>query len=137
MASDQALELAGRFVRQRLIVKDIDETVQPKGDWQRLKERPCQTIGGNLAIAVDIDSIGDGWVRVGDKIRTIRYRAGMAYTEEALPDPIRKALADIDQHLEGGGDPENLPPVVVALLRPYQRQVAIEAEEAAQLSQMG
>jgi hypothetical protein len=133
MSSPEAITAVERYLRQRLLIADFTAQLEPKSDWQRLKERPVVQIGGNLAIAVDIDSIGDGWVRLGDKPRKINYRAGMAVRESALPSPIREALVRTDRHLEGGGSAEDLPLDVAVLLRPYRRVVLIEPDEAENL----
>lgn len=132
MPTDKALKLAEDFLRQRLLVRDHVADLKASPHWQRLPERPVQTIGGDLAISVDIDSIGDGWVRLPDRDCKVSYRAGMAYTEDALPAPISRALELIDVMIstnpESHGD---LDEQIKALLRPYRRLDPADAQLSA------
>jgi uncharacterized phiE125 gp8 family phage protein len=77
--------------------------------------------------AIDIDSSGDGWVRITDPGVATRVRAsgtaGLASDENEVPEPIRQGVLRLVAHLftarDGeGGDP---PAAVTALWRPYRR----------------
>ena len=80
------------------------------------------------AYAVDIDSAGDGWVRVistTNVCRRVRVAgiAGMATESNAVPEPIRQGVLRLVAYLfasrDGiGGEP---PAAVTALWRPYRR----------------
>jgi uncharacterized phiE125 gp8 family phage protein len=79
------------------------------------------------AYAVDIDSCGDGWVRVLQANGLTRVRvsgtAGMADGQNGVPEPIRQGVLRLVAHLftvrdADGGEP---PAAVTALWRPYRR----------------
>jgi uncharacterized phiE125 gp8 family phage protein len=129
------------FLNQVLIARDFACEVAASGEWERLPVTPVRAIAGVQAIAsdgsatplsasdyaVDIDSSGDGWVRVtgaNDRMRLrVSGEAGMAVDANGIPEPVRQGVLRLVAHLfnardEGGGDP---PASVTALWRPYRR----------------
>jgi hypothetical protein len=85
------------------------------------------TVLPNDGYAIDVDSSGDGWVRVAQPDGALRVRvtgtAGMADDENGVPEPIRQGVLRLVAHLftarDGeGGEP---PAAVTALWRPYRR----------------
>ena len=73
---------------------------------------------------IDIDSRGDGWVKVAGEGRVrVSGRAGMAGEPNGVPEPLRQGIVRLAAHLfanrDGeGGEP---PAAVTALWRPYRR----------------
>jgi uncharacterized phiE125 gp8 family phage protein len=137
-ASSMCEQFTGRVVLSRGFV----ETIPACSEWQRLSLTPVRAIDavegadadGNAIplapgdYAMDIDSAGDGWVRlvaVSSAIRRLRVTgtAGMAADSNDVPEPIRQGVVRLAAHLfnardGGGGDP---PAAVTALWRPYRR----------------
>lgn len=120
MASHKAHELAERFLRQRLIVREFCENVVMSPQWQRLREIPVVEIGGDLGMAIDIDSGGVGWVMCPDRNRAVSYKAGLARSEDGLAEPVMEGLRRLDEYLETGADPDQIPQAVAALLGPFR-----------------
>jgi hypothetical protein len=110
--------------------------------WQRLRATPVRAIlrvdglsSDNVPSAlpaerytVDIDSCGDGWVRIiepGAALRArVRFVAGMSEEWAALPKPLLLGIGLLAGHLESHPDDacENGPPArVAALWRPWRR----------------
>jgi uncharacterized phiE125 gp8 family phage protein len=134
-----ASAMCEQFTGQVVLSRDFTETLSSCGDWQRLALTPVRAINIVEAIgedgsaaplaasdyAMDVDSAGDGWVRVTNGARHIRVTgtAGMAADANAVPEPIRQGIVRLTAHLfnarDGrGGDP---PAAVTALWRPYRR----------------
>lgn len=135
-----ASELCERFVGQLLIERPFDEMLLASGRWQRLTLSPIRSIETVERVAadgsaspltaggyeIDIDSRGDGWVRlVGLAEGRIRVggRAGLAADPNGVPEPLRQGILRLVAHLfaardGAGGDP---PAAVTALWRPYRR----------------
>src|SRR5438477_6082905 len=136
-----ASALCEAFLNQVVIVRDFALELPASAEWQRLDLTPVQTIEAVESLdssgaatplstsgyAVDIDSSGDGWVRVIESPGTTRVRvsglAGMAQDENGVPEPIRQGVLRLIAHLftsrdGSGGDP---PAAVTALWRPYRR----------------
>ena len=131
-------------------------------DWQRLAATPVQSIDSVETVdsngvatllpatgyAVDIDSTGDGWVRLNQAPATLFYAAavdpsgdgwvglppanmrvrvsgtaGMAQDENGVPEPIRQGVLRLVAFLFTSRDGEagNPPAAVTALWRPYRR----------------
>ena len=136
-----ASALCEAFLNQVVIARTFTEQVPLRPDWQRLQAAPVRSIDrveliaddGTAALlpigayAVDIDSSGDGWVRLlsassGKRLR-ITGEAGMASEANAVPEPIRQGVLRLVAYLfasrDGlGGEP---PAAVTALWRPYRR----------------
>ena len=128
--------LCEQFIGQWLVVREASETVVADGSWQRLTARPVVAIEGVEAAgvalapeahAIDIDASGDGWVRArpvdGPGEVVVRYRAGLAVDEDALPDAIRQGIVRLaaEHFAARGGDVATPPAVVSALWRPWRR----------------
>jgi uncharacterized phiE125 gp8 family phage protein len=133
--------LCESFLGQVLVARPMREELPLSSDWQRLSTSPVRVIdqveliaddGSAVllppsAYAVDIDSSGDGWVRVSALLAGRRLRvggmAGMAGEPNGVPEPIRQGVLRLVAHLfetrDGkGGEP---PAAVTALWRPYRR----------------
>jgi len=136
-----ASALCEAFVNQVVIARPFELDLPASGNWERLAVTPVKSISEvatleadgvaavlpNDGYAVDIDSSGDGWVRVVQADGALRVRvtgtAGIADDENGVPEPIRQGVLRLIAHLfttrDGeGGDP---PAAVTALWRPYRR----------------
>jgi len=134
-----ASALCEGFLNQVVIQRSFTEDLEASGGWERLSATPTAAISdvqgvdenGNASplptgdYSVDIDSSGDGWVRVSASWRRVRVSgtAGLAPSENEVPEPIRQGILRLVAHLftsrdGGGGDP---PAAVTALWRPYRR----------------
>jgi uncharacterized phiE125 gp8 family phage protein len=133
--------LCEAFINQVVIARAFTLDLPANGSWERLALTPVRTIGEVDAIdptgiatpletgsyALDVDSSGDGWVRVSQAGNATRIRvsgtAGMADDENGVPEPVRQGVLRLVAHLftarDGeGGEP---PAAVTALWRPYRR----------------
>jgi uncharacterized phiE125 gp8 family phage protein len=136
-----ASALCEAFINQAVIARPFECDVAASGGWERLPVAPVRAItdvaavdssGGVLPLAsatygVDVDSTGDGWVRVTLPNGTSRVRvsgsAGIADEENGVPEPIRQGVLRLVAHLftaRDGSDGEP-PAAVTALWRPYRR----------------
>ena len=139
-----AAELCERFTGSALLERGFSETLPASRAWQRLTRTPVQAIlsvealpaeGPAQALAsgdysIDVDSGGEGWVRLsgaGD-VRRIRvgYRAGLATAWADLPAALRHGVVRLAAHFytsrAGEGPRPNTPPAAVtALGRPFRR----------------
>jgi uncharacterized phiE125 gp8 family phage protein len=136
-----ASALCEAFLSQVVIARAFELQLPASGNWERLPLTPVKsitevamldangvaTVLPNDGYTVDIDSSGDGWVRVAQADGALRVRvtgtAGMADDENGVPEPIRQGVLRLIAHLftsrDGeGGDP---PAAVTALWRPYRR----------------
>jgi uncharacterized phiE125 gp8 family phage protein len=136
-----ASALCEAFLNQVVIARDFTLDLSASTSWQRLDLTPVQSISAVAAVdssgtttplpassyAVDIDSCGDGWVRLSEPTDATRVRvsgmAGMAQDENGVPEPIRQGVLRLVAYLftsrdGSGGDP---PAAVTALWRPYRR----------------
>ena len=135
-----ASALCESFTGQVLIARTFEEIIRPGHRWQRLSLTPVRAIdevaildpnGGASVLTsgeyeVDIDSRGDGWVRLlagSDQQHRVRGRAGLAVEPNGLPEPLRQGILRLTAHLfatrdGNGGEP---PAAVTALWRPFRR----------------
>jgi uncharacterized phiE125 gp8 family phage protein len=140
-----AAEYCERFTGQALLVRGFSETMPASRAWQRLSLSPVRTITSVEALAaegpaqalaasayaIDLDSAGDGWVRLaapGD-VRRIRvgYEAGMAAAWADLPAALNHGILRLAAHFytsrteESGHRRDEPPAAVAALWRPFRR----------------
>ena len=136
-----ASAMCEQFTGRIILARSFSETIRAGGDWQRLSLTPVRSIDGVETVAddgtatplpagayaVDIDSGGDGWLRMmqglGEAKLRVRGTAGMAADGNGVPEPIRQGIVRLTAHLfnardGGGGDP---PAAVTALWRPFRR----------------
>jgi uncharacterized phiE125 gp8 family phage protein len=136
-----ATSMCEQFTGRVLIARGFQETIPGRGEWQRLALTPVRSIETVEAVgtdgaasllpagayAVDIDSAGDGWVRMMQGLGEARLRvsgtAGVAADANGVPEPLRQGIVRLTAHLfnardGSGGDP---PTAVTALWRPYRR----------------
>ncbi|HYJ81866.1 MAG TPA: hypothetical protein VEW26_03355 [Allosphingosinicella sp.] len=139
-----AAELCEGFTGRALLTRGFVETVPASRAWQRLGRAPVRAItsvealpadGPAQALAsgaygIDIDSGGDGWVRLTDAgdVRRIRvgYQAGLADAWSELPAAIRQGIVRLAAHFytnraAEAPRPAELPAAVAALWRPFRR----------------
>ena len=143
--AEAAAELCEAFTGQALLARGFAETLAASRAWQRLGRAPVRAILSVEALAgegpaqplaagayaVDIDSNGEGWVRLtapGDARRIrVGYRAGMAEAWGGLPSAIRHGIVRLAAFFytsrvpDGGRAGEAPPAAVTALWRPYRR----------------
>jgi len=136
-----ASALCESFINQVIIARTFTEDLPASGSWVRLALTPVSAIttveavdGNGVAVpllsadyAIDVDSSGDGWVRITGSTSASRVRvsgtAGMAPSENEVPEPIRQGILRLIAFLftsrdGSGGEP---PAAVTALWRPYRR----------------
>lgn len=140
-----AAEHCEGFTGQALLARGFAETMPASRAWQRLTRTPVRAILSVEALpaegpaeplasalyAIDIDSRGDGWVRLTDPgdLRRIRvgYQAGVAAAWADLPAALRHGIVRLAAHFytvrvaEGARPAEAPPAAVAALWRPYRR----------------
>lgn len=136
-----ASALCEAFINQVVISRPFECDLPASGQWERLPVTPVRSITDVAAVdangvaaslasdgyTIDIDFAGDGWVRLAHAVPLGRVRvngnAGMAESENEVPEPIRQGVLRLVAHLfstrDGeGGQP---PAAVTALWRPYRR----------------
>jgi uncharacterized phiE125 gp8 family phage protein len=136
-----ASALCEAFINQVVVARDFEIDLPASGKWERLPITPVRSITSVTTIdlneaatplpagsyMVDVDFAGDGWLRLEQAIEDSRVRiagrAGMADSENGVPEPIRQGVLRLVAHLftarDGeGGEP---PAAVTALWRPYRR----------------
>lgn len=136
-----ASALCESFLSQVVIARAFSEDLPASGEWERLTAGPVRAITGIEGVdddgaatplqtgdySIDVDSSGDGWVRIASSLVCRRLRvsgtAGMAASENEVPEPIRQGILRLVAYLfnaRDGGDGEP-PAAVSALWRPYRR----------------
>jgi uncharacterized phiE125 gp8 family phage protein len=157
-----ASALCEAFLGQVVIAREFEVSVPASSDWQRLSVTPVRSIdlieavgnnGSRTAMvadgyAIDIDSRGDGWVRLTrvplpeltavtalmgeERIMpeclqlgyvSVSGTAGVALSENDVPEPIRQGVLRLVASLFAArdGDGGDIPAAVTALWRPYRR----------------
>ena len=139
-----AAELCEAFTGRALIVRGFSETLEPGRAWRRLGRAPVRAItqvealgedgtAEPLAAAgyrIDLDSEGEGWVRLTDPgpARRIRvdYQAGLAADWTGLPAALRQGIVRLAAHLythrtADGARTAEPPAAVAAAWRPFRR----------------
>ena len=132
-----ASALCEAFLGQVVLARSFSEELPASASWTRLRLNPVREIssvatadGTPLPVATyatDIDTSGDGWVRIGEPGAVGRVRvsgsAGMAALEHDVPEPIRQGVLRLVAHLYASRDgPAGDPPAAVtALWRPYRK----------------
>jgi uncharacterized phiE125 gp8 family phage protein len=133
--------LCEAFINQVVISRPFECDLPASGLWERLPVTPVRSITDVAAAdandaatplpsdgyAVDVDFAGDGWVRVTQPPTATRVRvsgtAGIADSENGVPEPIRQGVLRLVAHLftARDGDSSEPPAAVTALWRPYRR----------------
>ena len=136
-----ATAMCEHFTGRVLVARDFTETLRACSEWQRLGLTPVRSVDTVEAVAadgtasplpagafaVDVDSAGDGWVRLMPGYSPAKLRvsgtAGMASESHEIPEPLRQGIVRLTAHLfnardGGGGDP---PAAVTAMWRPFRR----------------
>ncbi len=131
-----ASDLAEAFTGQKLIVRDFVERIAATPCWTRLAVTPVVAItavegdDGALPVTgyeIDIDSAGDGWVRIlapAERPVRVHCRAGLAADWNGIPEALRLGIIRLVAHLYTHRDREDaggVPTAVVALWRPWRR----------------
>jgi uncharacterized phiE125 gp8 family phage protein len=135
-----ASALCESFTGQLLVSRTFAVMVSAGHGWQRLPPVPVRSIGQVEVLAadgiataisasdyeVDIDSRGNGWVRLlgrpNGRIR-VSGTAGLAEESNGVPEPLRQGIMRLVAHLFAArdGDDGEPPAAVTALWRPYRR----------------
>jgi uncharacterized phiE125 gp8 family phage protein len=133
--------LCEAFINQIVIARDFELEMPASGACERVDVTPVRSLTEVEAVdssgaamplapgsyAVDIDSAGDGWVRVTSAGCARRIRvggtAGMSDDENGVPEPIRQGVLRLVAHMftVRDGDDGEPPAAVTALWRPYRR----------------
>lgn len=137
-----ATSLCENFIGQALIQRTITEMLPVKREWQKLNHLPVQSIdqvarismegsAENLssdAYVLDIDSMGQGWVRLQKDVETSRihviYVAGLAIDWDGLPQTLWQGIIRLSGYLytnRDGVDAGGPPSAVTALWRPHRK----------------
>ncbi|WP_227698523.1 head-tail connector protein [Sphingomonas hengshuiensis] len=146
--AETALGLAESFIGLALIARTMTETIAAGGAWQPLGAVPVRAITGVGAIgadggttplasagyAIDIDALGQGWVRLTGGAATIvvTFEAGLADGWDALPPGIAQGATMLAAHLFEARGGDAMPPAAVAALwRPWRRMRLRDARRCA------
>jgi uncharacterized phiE125 gp8 family phage protein len=133
--------LCEAFINQTVIARPFECDLPASGCWERLPVTPVRSITDVAAVdasgiatplgtdgfSPDIDFAGDGWIRVTQAQSAARVRvggtAGIADSENGVPEPIRQGVLRLVAHLFTTRDGEvgEPPAAVTALWRPYRR----------------
>jgi uncharacterized phiE125 gp8 family phage protein len=128
--------LCEAFIGHALIERGFTEALTASGDWQKLGASPVRSVNSVSsngmplpvsAYAIDVDSRGDGWVRIVDPavsgIIEVSGTTGIATDRNGIPEPIRHGVLRLVAHLFAArdGDGGSIPAAITALWRPYRR----------------
>jgi uncharacterized phiE125 gp8 family phage protein len=98
------------FLNQVVVAREFTAEIPASGSWERLSVTPVRAIAGVDAVdgagvttpltadsyAIDIDSAGDGWVRLiragGARRLRVQGSAGLAQVQSDVPEPIRQGV---------------------------------------------
>lgn len=136
-----ASALCEAFLGQVVVARPFAEVLPARQAWVRLRTAPVRTIENVAAIAadgaelplapgefaIDVDAEGSGWVRLTNGLDASRVKvsgtAGMAMSQNEVPEPIRQGVLRLVGHLFASRDgPGGAPPAAVtALWRPFRR----------------
>jgi len=135
-----ASALCESFIGQVLVERPFKEILPTTNRWQRLEMSPVRSIDSIESITadgsavvvpasdfeMDIDSRGDGWVKMlklsSERIR-VSGMAGLATDANGVPEPLRQGILRLVAHLFAtrDGTTGEPPAAVTALWRPYRR----------------
>jgi uncharacterized phiE125 gp8 family phage protein len=137
--AETALGLAEHFTGRVMITRALTVVLPALCGWQRLGLVPVRSItqvaglasdGSAVTLppvdyAIDIDSAGEGWVRIADAGGASRVQvaatAGLADNWASLPAPIREGTVLLASYLYTARDTAQPPPAAVtALWRPWR-----------------
>ncbi|MEO9470350.1 hypothetical protein [Parasphingorhabdus sp.] len=141
MAGSASL-LCESFTRQLLVARMAQDMLPVKNVWQKLSRLPVQAIDLVESVAadgltqelssddyiVDIDSDGQGWIRLQTAVSVSRvrvsYAAGLVADWEEVPTMLRQGIVRMTGYFyanRDSNDVHQLPHAVSALWRPYRR----------------
>jgi uncharacterized phiE125 gp8 family phage protein len=119
-----ASALCEAFINQVVIARDFEIDLPASGAWERLPITPVRSIVSATTIdlneaatpltpgsyLVDVDFAGDGWLRLQQASEDSRVRvtgrAGLAESENGVPEPIRQGVLRLVAHLFTARDGE-------------------------------
>jgi uncharacterized phiE125 gp8 family phage protein len=137
-----ATELCEAFTGLVLIEREMTEVIPASSAWTRLSPTPVRAIqtvakvgdgGAQTALAagsfaMDIDSNGDGWIRVIEVTPcgrlSVALIAGLASDWNGVPEALRQGIVRLVGHLHAHRDAAadvGPPFAVTALWRPWRR----------------
>jgi uncharacterized phiE125 gp8 family phage protein len=137
-----AVELCESFTGTLLIARPVSEVVPASTAWTRLGATPVRAIetvaalgpdGTETALtadgyAIDIDAVGEGWVRLfaarPERRLRVSYAAGLASEPNGVPEALRQGIARLALHSfarRDAAEPQAPPAAVTALWRPWRR----------------
>lgn len=137
-----AAEACEAFTGRVLIERAVEETLPASTAWTCLGAAPVRSIDRVAAgaadgvermlasgdYALDIDSAGEGWVRllapIEEKRVRVGYAAGLAVEPNGVPEPLRHGMLRLAAHLYAERDSDRTvepPAAITALWRPWRR----------------
>lgn len=137
-----AIVAAEDYAGMQFIRRDARERIPLASTaWQRLGGTPVAAITQvsgiedgvatplpTNAYAIDIDSAGDGWVRIiqpgSARVAEVSYAAGLATEWDSLPETLALGILRLAAHFHAHrdrADDAGPPAAVAALLRPWRR----------------
>lgn len=130
-----AMALCEAFVGEWLLIREGEQRLEPRVEWQRLAVQPVRTVvevrDGDTVLPVDgwaahADAGGTVWVRLAalGTAPVVRFRAGMAADWNGIPEALRHGIVRLAVHLfthRDAADAGPPPAAVAALWRPWRR----------------